>query len=93
MSTSVIGIIPADDKFKKMLSIYKSCKDIKIAPPIEVLDFFHGETPDESGVKIHLSYPEHDGVKEYQNDYSSGYEIEIDKLPKNIKFVRVVNSW
>lgn len=93
MSTYVVGIKPADEKFKKMKSIYDLCEEQGIDIPDEVEDFFDGERPDEKGVTIYLS--ETDGVYEYRNgEYAQeGYEVQIDKLPKDIKILRFINSW
>jgi hypothetical protein len=93
MSTSVYGIIPADEKFRKMKAIYDLCEEQGIDIPDEVEDFFDGERPDENGVKIYLT--RHEAVKEYSNsEYAEeGYNIQLDKLPKDIKIIRVVNSW
>lgn len=91
MSTSVYGIVPADDKFKKMKAIFDLCEEQGIEIPEEVIEFFNNEPPTEDGVKIYMDG--FDSVKKYTNDYQSGYEIHVDKIPNDIKIIRVVNSW
>lgn len=91
MSTSVTGIKPADEKFKKMKAIWDACVSAEIEVPNEVGEFFDWETPDPSGVKVYGR--DISGVREYNSEYESGYEIQIDQLPKDIKIIRVTNSW
>jgi hypothetical protein len=87
MSTSIKGFIPPDDKWKKMKAIYDACRVAKINLPDEVEDFFDGEKPDENGQIVEIPHTE------YQDDYSQGIEVEIAKLPKNVKVIRFYNSW
>ncbi len=92
MSTSVYGIIPADEKFHKMKDIYDRCEELGVVPPEEVIDFFDGERPDASGVVMWLE-GNSDAITEYNHDMQQGYEVEISKLDPNIKILRFVNSW
>ncbi len=92
MSTSVCGIIPADEKYRKMKSIYDQCEELSVVPPEEVTDFFNGEPPDSTGVVLWLD-DNTDGVTEYNQDMYQGYEVDIAKLDPNIKILRFVNSW
>lgn len=91
MSTSIVGIMPADEKFLKMKAIWELCEETGVDIPDEVDDFFEGEPPSDKGVKVYLGG--HDSVSEFRNDYSDGFDVEIAKLPKNIKFIRFYNSW
>lgn len=92
MSTSVCGIIPADEKFKKMKEIYDRCEELGVRVPEEVDDFFDRDRPDSKGVVLWLD-EKTEGVTEYNNDMQQGYEVEIAKLNPNIKILRFVNSW
>jgi len=90
MSTSVIGIRPPDDKWKEMKLVWDACEKAKIDPPQSVIEFFNWETPDDAGVVVDdLGEAE----KEWHNDHASGYEIDLEKLPKGIKVLRFFNSW
>lgn len=94
MSSSVRGFVPPDDKFKKMLKAYKSCEDAGISPPKEVRDFFNDETPDPAGVEINLKDKKYkDAVKVYHAEMQEGFEIDLTKLPDDIKVIRFVNSY
>jgi len=90
MSTSVIGIRPPDAKWKEMKAVWDACVIAKCDPPSAVGDFFEWTTPDDAGVVVDdLGEAE----KEWHNDYASGYEIDLEKLPKGIKVLRFFNSW
>ena len=95
MSTHVVGFIPPDEKFKKMLKAYRACEAAGVAIPSDVEKFFNEETPDEAGVRISLTYNKKykDAVKEYNDGDAMGYEVDLTKLPKDIKVIRFTNSW
>ena len=93
MSTHVIGIKPADEEWKKMKAIWDACEDAKVEIPSKVLDFFNGEEPNDHGVVIDLEFLPEESVQEYLGDAENGYDIFIDKLPEDIKIVRVFNSY
>lgn len=92
VSLGVYGVVPADEEFNKMKSIHDSCEEMGITPPKEVVDFFDGERPDPAGMVIWMDDSRTDGVTEWGNDYSSGYEIEIAKLDPKIKIIRCTLS-
>lgn len=93
MSTSVIGIKPADKKFKKMYDIYANCEEMGIEIPKEVDEFFNNEEPDEKGVCMDLSSENYSCCKEYSDEMQEGYEVYVKELPKDIKIIRFVNSY
>lgn len=89
MSTHVTGFRPADEKWKRMKDIYDLCEQQKIEIPAEVVKFFGYDRPDSSGVEVKLN----DALSEFEDDYRSGYEVRVDKLPKDISVIRFWNSW
>lgn len=97
MSTYVYGIKPADEDFQRMLDAWKACNSAGMSIPKELIDYF-GESaetiygPDSSGVLIHLTY-EADAVTEWCSEMQEGYEVDITKLPTDIKVIRFVNSY
>ena len=91
MSTHVIGFRPPDEKWKKMKAIYDSCCAGGIQIPTAVSEFFDHRQPDESGVEIELD--KSPAIKEWSAEGCEGYEITIDKLPKDVKIVRVYNAY
>lgn len=82
------GIIPADDKFRKMYNIYKECDAVGIPAPKEVLDFFNGEEPCDAGIVIRLAE-----VSTFTTECSEGILLDVDKIPKDVKTVRFVNLY
>lgn len=94
MSTSVVGFRPPDEQWKKMKKAWDACQEAGIDPPREVDQFFGGEPPDDAGVEVSRTELEKMGaVKQYSDDSVSGYEIDVTKLPKDLKIIRVYNSW
>jgi len=87
MSTHVIGFAPPDDKWKQMKAIWDACEAANVAPPKEVSEFFNGETPDEGGVEVELSF------RKWEDSYRVGLEIDISALPAHVKTIRFYNSW
>lgn len=93
VSLSISGIKPADDDFRKKLAAYRACETAGIGIPSALSDFFNNEKPDEKGVVIEISkYSSNkdikDAISEYHGDYSGGYDIDLTKLPKDIKILR-----
>jgi hypothetical protein len=95
MSTGVEGFAPPDETWRKMKSIWNSCNAANVPIPAEVQKFFNYDRPDESGVRIKLLHPQHESVSKYDDSKgcASGFEIDLSKLPKQIKTLRFYNSW
>lgn len=91
MSTSVVGFRPPDEKWRKMKAVWDACVIADTDTPDEVDDFFGGQYPDEQGVIVDIE--ETEAVKEWCDDSSSGFEVDITKLPKDVKIIRFFNSW
>jgi len=90
MSTYVVGFKPPDDKWNKMKEIWETCEGADVSIPDEVFDFFEYEEPgDKPVMEVKLG----DACKEWGNESSKGYEVDVSKLPKDVKFIRFVNSW
>ncbi len=90
MSTHAIGFKPADDRWNQMKEAWDSCNLAHLKPPAEVIDFFNDVYPgDKPGMEVELG----DSCKEWSDYDAQGYQIEIDKLPNGVKFIRVYNSY
>lgn len=89
MSTRVIGFAPPDEKWQAMKRVWDACEAGGIKCPDEVLKFFdYGESaPDPAGVEIKIP------VREWHNDNSSGFEIDVSSIPAHVKVLRFYNSW
>ncbi len=90
-STNVVGFKPADEKWKKMKAVWDSCEKANICIPTSVVEFFNGDTPDSSGVLIELL--KHPCCEKYSAEMKDGYEIDVSKLPKDVKIIRVYTSY
>jgi hypothetical protein len=94
MNTNVCAFVPPDAEFKKKLNAYRSCVEAGIPVPKELDKFFGGEEPDDNGREIDDRELEKMGaLTEYSADSREGYEIDITKLPKEVKIIRFYNSW
>lgn len=89
MSTWAKGICPPDRDWMKMKAVWDACDQAGVDLPKEVEDFFDGRPPDEKGVVIDIK----DAIREWSADMQQGLEVDIHKLPKNVKIVRFVNCW
>lgn len=89
MSTNVVAFRPADEKWKQMKAIYDACNEAGVTRPKEVDAFFNGVAPDENGVEVEIDQ----AVRKWCDYSCEGLEVDISKLPKDIKIVRFYNSW
>lgn len=89
MSTYVVGFRPPDEKWKAMKAVYDSCLSARVDVPKDVEEFFGFSPPDSSGVEVNLK----DAIQEWWREGANGFQIEIEKIPKDIKFIRFYNTW
>lgn len=87
MSMSVVGIVPDDEKWKKMATAYKACRSAGVDPPREVLDFFDGAPPDGAGKLVNVEHHQYEGASQ------EGLEVVLSELPKDVKRIRFFCSW
>lgn len=85
----VTGFREADEKFKKMKDLWIACEEAGVPIPKEVLEFFDHESPrEQEGMEVKLG----DALVETGGRYWSGYEIDITKIPKDLKIIRAYLS-
>lgn len=90
MSTHVVGYVPRDEKWNKYEKIYRACDEAGIDIPDEVLDYFDDEPPyDKPGKEVDID----SAVADFNDEYRSGYSIDLSKLPDNVTILRFYNSW
>jgi hypothetical protein len=90
MSTHIVGFRPADQKWKEMKAIWDACNSAGVDLPKAVYDFFDGEHPaDKPGAEVDLK----GAVKEWSADERDGYELDLSKLPPDVKFIRFYNAY
>jgi hypothetical protein len=92
MSSRVIGIKPPDEKWKQMKVVWDACKSAHVNVPKEVYDYFGDSPIDDKGVVVDLEKID-SVVNEYLAEGESGFEVDLSRLPKDIKVIRFVNSW
>ena len=90
MSTHVVGFKPADDKWKKMKAVWDACNDANTDVPRDVARFFDEQYPgDRPGMAVDIR----EAITKWGDESSSGYEVDVTKLPKDVTVVRFFNSW
>lgn len=91
MSTHIEFFKPPDEKWQQMKAVWDACEKAGIDPPDEVDDFFDGEAPNDAGVKVDAE--EDEAVEELEEDGTSGFKVDITKLPKDVRFIIFYNAW
>lgn len=93
MSVYVHGIRNITEDYRKKLNIYKSCKELNIKPPEELLEYFEYESyPCEDGIIVDLPDDSmtHSTNMQHCSDY---YDVNLTKLPKDVIKVRFEISY
>lgn len=88
MHTYVVGLVPPDEQWQKMKTVYDSCVAAGIDVPVEVEHFFDGRPPDPAGHEVEIESREWS-----DDDARAGLEVELRSLPQHVKVVRFINSW
>ena len=91
MSTSVkLFRDRKDPTYRKNLKVLLACQEANIIPPKEVDDYFGGYGVDNNPeFPLEVSFE----PREWSDESSEGFEIDIDSLPEGIKTIRFYNSW
>jgi hypothetical protein len=74
----------------------QSLREKQRSIPKEVEEFFAGKEPDEAGVVVNLKPSEKGPVQEYhpeEYDTIEGFEVDLRKLPPDVKIIRFINSY
>jgi hypothetical protein len=90
---SIKAVIPADAEWHRMKTVWEACIAADVEIPAEVMDFFAGETPRGGGKVLYIGDEKHAAVTYVEEDDFAHYDVELDKLPKNAKFVRFCIDW
>lgn len=93
MSTHVYGLKLPDDKWKQMKAVWDACGAAGVGLPSSVEKFFQHETPDEKGWQL-INLDQHPSVSTYTDeDMTSGFEVDVTKLPAGVTTIRFINSF
>lgn len=97
MSTHVVGYKPRDDEWEAKLKVYNSCIESDTELPDSIQEFFeevldNGDDPNETpGSEVDVT--KCGALSVYSADMQNGYDIDISKLPPDVKVIRVYNSY
>ena len=89
MSTHVVGFVPPDDKWRQMKQVWDACERAGVECPPDVYKFFNDEPPDECGHEVSLK----GALRPYKAEMHEGFEVDISKLPPNVKIIRFWNAY
>jgi hypothetical protein len=95
MSTSVIGVREFDGKFAKMLAAKLACDEAEITYPPAILEYFGGAAG-ESVDYLRREMEEIDvkaAVTQGSENSADWIEVELSKLPFDIRAIRFRNSY
>jgi len=91
VSAHIVGFMPVDAIWKKMKQAYDACEEAGVSVPEEVATFFGDGNPKDPGREVDL---EKSGcLKEYRDDSLDGFEVDLSKVPTNVKIIRFYNSY
>lgn len=94
MSTHVTGFKPPDEAWRRMKAVWDACAAANLTVPTAVERFFEGEDPDDEGVEVDQDALIEAGAVRKWSDYAAeGFEIVVDKIPPDVKVIRVYNAW
>jgi len=86
LSLHVMGFVPPDEKWREMKEVWDACKKANVEVPESVSEFFGGQDPDPSGLEVEVP------TRDYHGDWESGFEVDLDKIPANVKTLRFIVS-
>jgi len=89
MNSYIVAFRPPDETFKKMKTVSDACIKAGVDLPTEVSRFFGDSESDPKGVEIDIK----DAIEEWTGDMSQGFQVDLGKLPKDVKYIRFYNQW
>lgn len=97
MSTYIQAFIPdTDPTYQKHKKVLLACIDAGIEElPKETSQYFGYKTPEREALEEKLKVELREGVhyKDYNEDMSQGFEIELKDIPQGVTKLRFVNSY
>lgn len=90
MSIHAVGYRPPNEAWDLMKAAWNACQNAGVPIPLDVIRFFNDNDPNiVPGVEVPLG----DAAHKIEGCGYSGYEISLEKVPYNVRFIRVYNSW
>ena len=96
MSTHIQAFIPdTDAEFKKHKTILLMCSENEVSLPKETAEYFGSEDAEEYLLdeKLEIELEEDVHYKDWSDEGSQGFEVDLLKLPKGVTKLRFSNSW
>lgn len=96
MSTHIQGFIPdTDTDFKKHKKILLFCMEENVSLPKETAEYFGSDDAEEYLIEEKLEIKLEEGVhyKEWMEDSSKGFEVDLTRLPKGVTKLRFFNTY
>lgn len=94
ISTHIKGVRDLDGEFLKMVKVKEACEEASIDYPEEVKKYF--KYPKERVEYLKKLMEEIDitlSVSQKVDDYCDIFEVDLSRLPKEVKLIRFVNSY
>ena len=91
MSSHVIGFTPPSAQWQQHAAVWKACEAAGVDIPKETIAFMGHTPPDPAGVEVDLMAT--GAAREWGDEYRSGLEVDVSKLPKGVTTIRFFNSW
>ena len=91
-SMHIEGVKPPGTKWLHMKKIWDACNEGGVDAPKEVMEFFDYSPPDEIGVVVDEKGLG-DAVSRSDKEMTDGYVIDLSKLNKDIKYLRVYMAY
>lgn len=88
ITKSVYGLVPDDERMKKLRKVYDLCLESGVTPPYEVNELFNNEHYIE-GLGKTLAVETSEGSADAQE----WTIVKLDELPDNIYAIAFVESW
>jgi hypothetical protein len=94
MSMHVVGFVPPDEEWQKLVAAWHACDAAGIEKPRELLkrlgrDMDPDKAPDPQGREASAA----SAVANWKVGIREGYEVDLRKLPPEIKVLRFYCSW
>jgi len=81
---NINGFTEPSTEWLEMKAAYDACDKAGVRIPEEVQQYFHYEPPKHPGQPIDITK----AVTPYRGDMEEGFDVDISKLPPNVKLVR-----
>lgn len=96
MSTHITAFIPdTDETYQKHKKVLLACKEAEVDLPKATAEYFGYDYPEDCALEEKLTFNLKEGehYRKFRNEYSNGFEIDINKIPKEVKTIRFYNSY